>query len=283
MDINETLLLEERMDADLIKEIGFSWCRQNNQSVKEKDGILEYDMGLLLTFPNKKMDKSLELKEQVKKEVEKILKSDKLMKFVKKCIFDSKAYFSSNNKIDEDLFNLEFKLSNFKVTHCPYNDYWNIDVDLKMTYDLAEWWTKSIVKAETKKSFFFKNYKIKYFWDLNPLVRAKTNNWKEICVKVLDWSLFHKGELKAFMQKLTHITMNDEKVDFDITFNDSSNEIKLVLMTGIAKWLTKFGISGFWAKYIIAGLTIYGVLKLLKNKDEEDWKKAKKKFDRFLD
>jgi hypothetical protein len=257
--------------------------QDNRPSIK--DGVFTYKIKVKMSFPNPKKANWEDIDLIKKKVKDDIVYSKKLKEAILEFAIKQNNFINSNNREEKDMFDIKVECKEYDISTKlnEFNDFYNVVFYATMSFDMAEWWTKSIIEAKTEKGFFFKNYKIRYKWEINDLIKNKTENWKDLSIKALDFSLFNKPKLKSFMKDLTGITMDKEKIEFEITFNNTQNEIKLVLVKGIIKFLKSFGISGYWAKWIVAGLTVFGVLKLIKDKDKEDYEFANKKFNSFLD
>jgi len=262
-------------------QFNFISLKSSRPDIK-KDKKLVYKFTMTWSFVYSKSPDEITLKELKQKTLNNCIKTQKFTKLLKEHIYNMALYFNKLNNEDK-YFEIEVKPNTFRKLH--YNEYqkaYYAEIDFDLIFDLPEWFVDSIIRADTKKSFFFKNYKIKYRWDLNYFIRRKTDNWKDICIEAIRYAIFNKPRLKKYIEFLTKLTIDPSKVDFEISLNATQNTIKLIVVRGIIKWLKKFGIPAKWSKYILAGLTIWGILKLMEKDKDENFEKAKKTFKSFI-
>jgi hypothetical protein len=254
----------------------------NSKPEVKSNYILKYKGDVIVGFKYSKED--ITLKELKDKTNDQLLKSPTFEKELFDYLYNKTVWFNTLRNEDKYMTVevINDSLKNFHYS--PYNDFYYGTFEFYLTFSLAEWFADNIIKAETSKSFFFKNYKIKFGWDINYLVRYKTDNWKQICIDAIRYGIYNIGRLRNHIEKISRIDIEKGKVDFEIDLNASSKEIKLVIVKGITRWLAKFGIPAKWAKWILLGFTIWGILELLK--DEEDkttYKSIKERFNNFLE
>lgn len=166
------------------------------------------------------------------------------------------------------------------------DDRWNSGYEAEIVFDMSAWWTERIANGMSfSKSLFFRDWTIRFDGTMPEALAGivPKRKRKKIEEETLKYAIGHSDKLISFLKRNTKLELT-ARTDIWVDVDDVACKIKLIPLSGLSKWLSHFGIPPKWAKWIATGITVFGIILLIKAIEGENvYRKIKDKIDRFLD
>jgi len=262
----------------------FSNNKIEKQSPKNNNFKLNYKSKSTLIFNIAGRDKTKGVtREYIRKTRNKfereILNSKKLKQILSNEFFKSSIYSGNLHNIwgSHALIKILPKMKINNLDYSKRGDFFFADFEYHLQFNLIDWLWLSLKNGKTTKSLFFKKYTISYKYNLPPIIRYKTINWKKILTKSFIFAIKNHIKIKSFFKDITKINPNNTRLE--IKFFPTDKSFKINSFGWLTKLLLKFGLSKKYAKLLSTGISLFSYYKIFKYiSDEEEKEKTKKIF-----